>query len=112
MTELPVVSVWGSTAGRAPAAPSQPENILELPGQLDVTFVGLLQGDVQLLVVVGPHGVDPVVVAGRQVCRAELGDGGEHLLDVVQGLGRHPGPRHGLGHQLEQRPLVMAGVAP
>ena len=107
-----MVSVWRSCTDRTPAAPSQPENIVKLPGQLDVTLVWLLQGHVELLVVVGPHGVDPVVVADSQVCRAQLGDGGEHLLDVVQGLRRHPGPRHGLRHQLEQRPLVMAGVAP
>ena len=85
---------------------------MKLPGQLDVAFVGFLQSHVELLVVVGPHGVDPVVVAGTEVRRAELGDGGEHLLDVVEGLRRHPGPSHGLGHQLKQRPLVVAGLAP
>ena len=111
-TDIPVVSVWRSFTERTPTAPSQPENILKLPGELDVTFVWLLQSHVELFVVVGPHGVDPVVVAGSQVGGAELGDGGVHLLDVVEGLGRHPGPRHGLGHQLEQRPLVMAGRAP
>ena len=85
---------------------------MKLPGQLDVAFVRLLQGDVELFVVVCPHGVDPVVVAGPEIGRAEVGDGGEHLLDVVEGLGRHPGPGHGLRHQLEQRPLVMTGLAP
>ena len=107
-----MVSVWRSSTDRTPTAPSQPENILKLSGELDVAFVWFLQGHVELFVVVGPHGVDPVVVAGSQVGRAELGDGGVHLLDVVQGLGRHPGPRRGLRHQLEQRPLVMASVAP
>ena len=85
---------------------------MKLHGQLDVTFIWLLQGHVKLLVVVGPHRVDPVVVPGSQVVCGELGDGGVHLLDVVEGLGRHAGPRHGLRHQLEQRPLVMASVAP
>ena len=107
-----MVSVGRSSTGRTPTAPPEPETIMKLPGQLDVAFVRLLQGDVELFVVVGPHGVDPVVVAGPEVGRAEVGDGGEHLLDVVEGLGRHPGPGHGLRHQLEQRPLVITGVAP
>ena len=51
-------------------------------------------------------------MARLQVGGGELGDGGVHLLDVVQRLGRHPGLGRGLGHELVHRPLLLTGVAP
>ena len=61
-----------------------------------------------MLVVLNP----PIVVARLEVGGGELGDGGVHLLDVVQSLGGHPGLGRGLGHELVHRPLLLTRIAP
>lgn len=49
----------GSIAVLSSVSPSQPQNISQPRAQLHITFVGLFQGVVELLIIVGPKTMNP-----------------------------------------------------